>query len=89
MRRLPDAAAEHADIGAAGQRVVVVWRSFDGQRTLLRAWVSADGGQRFTLRELDASAADNDHPRLLRQGGRFFVFWRTVEGARVHEIPAT
>ncbi|WP_374674380.1 hypothetical protein [Ideonella sp.] len=84
---LPDPAAEHADIASAGEQVVVVWRSFDGDRTRLRAWVSTDGGRQFRLREIDATPLDNDHPRLLVRGGRFLVFWRTRQGAVVHDVP--
>jgi hypothetical protein len=85
-RVLPDEAAEHADVASAGERVVIVWRSFDGRQTRLRAWTSEDGGQRFTLQELGATALPNDHPRLLQRGGRFLVFWRSSEGARVETL---
>jgi hypothetical protein len=83
---LPDAAAEHADVAAAGRRVVVAWRSFDGTTTHLRAWVSEDGGARFALRELGRSPAPNDHPRLARRNDRVVVVWRTDPEIRVVPI---
>jgi hypothetical protein len=83
---LPDAAAEHADVAAAGRRVVLVWRSFDGTATRLRAWVSDDGGARFALRELGRSPAPNDHPRLARRDDRVVVVWRTEPEIRVVPI---
>jgi hypothetical protein len=83
---LPDVAAEHADVAAAGRRVVVAWRSFDGNTTHLRAWVSDDGGAHFALRELGRSLAPNDHPRLARRNDHVVVVWRTDPEIRVVPI---
>lgn len=83
---LPDEAAEHADVISAGPRVAIVWRSFDGGQTRLRAWLSADDGRHFVLKDLAATPLDNDHPRLARRGEQLFAFWRTLEGAQVHAL---
>lgn len=83
---LPDPAAEHADVIAQGQRVVMVWRSFDGRATRLRAWISTDGGQRFAVRELAHSPLENDHPRLAQRPGRQVVVWQTSSELRVVPI---
>ena len=83
---LPDAMAEHADVAAIGTRVAVVWRSFDGRRTRLRAWESSDGGRRFTLRELADTPLSNDHPRLARLGERWVVVWRTAREIRIETL---
>ncbi|MEI8304608.1 MAG: sialidase family protein [Burkholderiales bacterium] len=83
---LPDAAAEHADVASLGPHVAVVWRSFDGRRTRLRAWLSDDGGERFTLRELADTPLSNDHPRLARLGERWVVVWRTAREIRVETL---
>ncbi len=83
---LPDAKADHADVAVAGARVVIVWRSFDGERTHLRAWLSTDGGRRFRLRELATSPLENDHPRLVAQGDRIAVVWRTEDEIHVEEL---
>lgn len=85
-RLLPDDAAEHADVISAGRQVAVVWRSFDGQATRLRAWLSRDDGQHFELKELGRSTADNDHPRLARRGDRLFAIWRTEQGVQVEPL---
>ncbi len=79
-RRLPDAAAEHADVVSQGPHVAVVWRSFDGEKHHLRAWLSRDDGASFELRELASSTRDNDHPRLAAAGGRMVAVWRTEDG---------
>ncbi len=85
-RELPDARAEHADLAAAGGRVAIVWRSFDGERTQLRAWLSSDGGRRFRLRELASSPLENDHPRMAVQDGQIVVVWRTEDEIQVHDL---
>jgi hypothetical protein len=83
---LPDERAEHADLAVVGRTVVIAWRSFDGQRTRLRAWISHDGGRRFTLRELGASELQNDHPRLAAHDGSIAVVWRTENDVQVHDL---
>jgi hypothetical protein len=86
VQPLPDAAAEHADVVSAGRNLAIVWRSFDGEATRLRAWVSDDDGRSFRLRELARSADDNDHPRLVRRGGEAFAVWRTAKEVRVERV---
>lgn len=83
---VPDDRAEHADIAAHGKRIVIAWRSFDGERTRLRAWISDDEGRHFSLRELSSSNRENDHPRIAVQGARIAIVWRTEDDIQVHEI---
>lgn len=85
VRELPDPRAEHADIASRGEQVAIAWRSFDGAQTRLRAWVSADAGASFTLRELAASAEQNDFPRLLVTPQDIRVLWRTAK--ETHVLP--
>lgn len=85
-RPLPDEGAEHADLIGAGAKLAIVWRSYDGRATRLRAWLSRDDGRSFVLQELDTSADDNDHPRLVRHGERLFALWRTSKGIHVHAL---
>lgn len=83
---LPDDRAEHAALASAAGTVAIAWRSFDGQATRWRAWVSTDDGRRFTLKELGRAADDNDHPLLVQQGPRILALWRTTEGVRVEHL---
>ena len=85
-RSLPDEGAEHAAILAAGRRLAIVWRSFDGQVTRLRAWISDDDGRSFALRDLARTAEDNDHPLLLARGEDLFAVWRTTQGVQVERM---
>lgn len=86
VRALPDEWAEHADVIAAGAKVAVVWRSVEGARSRLLAWLSRDGGAHFELRELAQRTGENDHPRLARQGERMVVVWRNPQEVQVHEL---
>lgn len=86
VRALPDPYAEHADVVAAGADLAIVWRSFDGRATALRAWLSRDGGRRFILREFASSTDETDHPRLLSRGGRLYALWRTTRGLQLETL---
>jgi hypothetical protein len=83
---LPDARAEHADVLADGQNVAVVWRSSEGAVTSLKAWLSTDSGQNFTLKTLGQATGYNDHPRLAQSGPRMVVVWRNTQETQVHEL---
>jgi hypothetical protein len=83
---LPDERAEHAAVQSVGPHLAIVWRSYDGQATLWRAWVSHDDGRSFVLRELGRSAEDNDHPLLARRGEQIFALWRTTRGVRLERL---
>jgi hypothetical protein len=77
LRRVGAEAAAHADVAAAGNRVVVVWKEFDGTRTQLRAMISDDAGDTWRERTLRASEGASDQPRVLAYAGRLYAFWHT------------
>jgi hypothetical protein len=85
-RVLPDARAEHADVLAAGSHVVVAWRSYDGEVTRLRAWISSDGGNSFSLRDLASSGEESDHPRLVAAPDGIIALWRTAKEIHVFSV---
>ena len=82
---LPDAKAEHADILSSGSKLAIVWRSYDGTKMNLKAWISDDDGQHFKLREIASSKFESDYPRLLSKGRKIFVIWNTT-GKRHVEV---
>lgn len=84
--RLPDPRAEHADVMAYQEKVAVVWRSSDGNKTSLKAWLSRDAGKTFELKDIAATTGNNDHPRLAQFGSRMVVVWRLAEGVKVYDI---
>ncbi len=80
--------AAHADLAVAGERLAIAWKEFDGERTRLRALVSANRGQTFTEQEVDATDGASDQPRVLVRGDALYTFWRTAkEGLRLHRLP--
>lgn len=83
---LPDDRAEHAMVQTSGSRVAIVWRSFDGQATRWRAWLSKDDGRSFAMRELGRSSDDNDHPLLALKGAEIHAVWRTAKGIQVEQL---
>ena len=83
---LPDPRAEHADVMSHQEKVAVVWRSSDGNKTSLKAWLSRDGGKTFELKDIAATTGNNDHPRLAQIGSRMVVVWRLSEGVKAYEI---
>ena len=83
---LPDERAEHADVMAQGKNVAVVWRSSEGMKTTLRAWLSRDGGKRFEIKNIAETNGYNDHPRLVQSNQRMAIVWRLPKGAQVYEI---
>lgn len=88
QRQLGGDRAAHADIAASGERVAIVWKEFDGERTQLHAELSNDVGETFSRRVLAATAGASDQPRVIRRGEAFFAFWRTEdEGMRGYPLP--
>lgn len=71
--------AAHADIAVDGQRLLLVWKEFDGQRTWLRAQRSDDAGVQWRDITLASTSDMSDQPRALVHAGRFHVFWNTRE----------
>jgi hypothetical protein len=80
--------AAHADMAAAGGKLAIAWKEFDGERTQLRAMVSRDGGHSFTDIALAATDGASDQARVIRRKDQLFTFWRTEqEGFRLFPLP--
>ena len=86
VKSLPDARAEHADVMAHKQRVVLVWRSSEGSATSLKAWVSEDDGQSFSLKVLGQTTGPNDHPRIVQRSEKMLVVWRDTKEIKVYDL---
>jgi hypothetical protein len=86
VKALPDARAEHADVLAHKQRVVVVWRSSEGSTSTLKAWVSENEGQSFSVKVLGQTQGPNDHPRLVQRAEKMLVVWRDTKEIKVYDV---
>jgi hypothetical protein len=86
VKALPDARAEHADVLAHKQRVVVVWRSSEGSTSTLKAWISENEGQSFSVRVLGQTQGPNDHPRLVQRAEKMLVVWRDTKEIKVYDV---
>ncbi|MFN3717117.1 MAG: sialidase family protein [Thiobacillus sp.] len=79
--------AAHADLAVSNERIAIVWKEFDGERTRLYAEISVDGGNTFKKLMLATAEKNSDQPRALVRGDELFAFWRTeVEGMRVFPL---
>lgn len=80
--------AARATVRTLGQRVVVAWQEYDGQRLQLRLMQSSDRGEHWSEPRTQASSsAAADYPQLLLGRGRIWLAWHTAaEGLRLFDI---
>lgn len=89
VMRLGGPQAEHAEVAAAGQRVAVVWKEFDGAATGIHAQLSPDGGATWSKYTIASTQGSSDHPHLMRRGAELWLLWRTADdGIIVRKIEA-
>lgn len=83
-----DAQPAHPFVLATGGTVVIAWKEFDGERSLVRAMRSADGGATWSApRQLASTAGGSDHPLLIADKERVYLLWNTLREG-VQFIPA-
>jgi hypothetical protein len=85
--RLGSPTAEHGDVVAFGTSVLLAWKEFDGESTVVRTRYSADGGRNWTAATPFATRGSSDHVHLVHDRNRAWLVWRTaIEGVRVQHI---
>lgn len=68
--------AAHPALLLLGQRLLLAWKYFDGERTQVAVMESSDGGAHWSAQRILASAEGvSDHPYLLASGGRAYLSW--------------
>jgi hypothetical protein len=77
QRRIGGDTAAHADLAIRGDRIAVAWKEFDGTQSVLRTMRSDDGGATWRESRVAASAGATDQPKVLANGGDFYVFWNS------------
>jgi hypothetical protein len=84
----PARQAGHPAVAAAGDRILLAWREFDGQRFTAWAMFSADAGASWGAPQKLAEAAQQaDYALPLLDARQALVVWNTAaEGLRVLEV---
>lgn len=82
--------AAHPALLAMGPRVLLAWKTFDGDTTVVRLIESVDGGRRWSPPRTAATAdAASDYPRLLAHGKSAYLSWSAAgEGYRLIPLDA-
>lgn len=88
QRTVGGSSAAHADIAVSGTLVIIVWKEFDGENTVITAMSSRDGGKSWSAPRKLASTADaSDSPQLIEGKGRAWLSWNSKnEGLRLMEV---
>jgi len=81
----PDRQPARPNVLATSTAVHLVWKEFDGEKSLVRWQVSHDEGRSWSVARIVAETADaSDHPLLIARGDRVFLSWLTRnEGYRL------
>ncbi|NOR70259.1 MAG: exo-alpha-sialidase [Methylomarinum sp.] len=66
----------HPDVISLKQRVVIVWKEFDGEQTSLHTKVSLDRGKSWINKTTGLiSKSKNSHPKLITNNSDIFLSW--------------
>jgi hypothetical protein len=81
----PDRQPSRPFVLAVRSAVHLVWKEFDGEKSIVRGQASGDGGRTWSATRIVAETRDaSDHPLLVARGDRVFLSWLTkVEGYRL------
>lgn len=76
-----DAQPAHPDVIGVGDEVLVVWKEFNGEVSVIRAIRSGDNGATWSAPRTVAETGDaSDHPRLARShDDRVYLSWSTLQ----------
>lgn len=77
--------AAHPALLLRDSEILLAWKAFDGERTVVSIQRSEDGGRSWsTPRGIATAEGASDHPRLVAWGGRAYLSWSAAkEGHRV------
>jgi hypothetical protein len=80
--------AGHPDVLSQGREVILVWKEFDGEVSVVRMIRSHDGGVSWSQPSSAALTHDaSDHPQLTSHSGKFWLSWNAKqEGYRLIEL---
>jgi hypothetical protein len=83
-----DASAGHPSLARMPGRLLLAWKEFTGEQTVIRLIESPDDGRSWSKPVTVASTLrDSDHPFLVARGNRAYLSWHSAdEGLRVLPI---
>ena len=68
----------HADVITLNNRVIIVWKEFDGEQTTLHLKESFDRGETWKNKTTGLqSKSKNSHPKLITNNTDIFLSWTT------------
>ena len=78
----------HADVITLDQRVIIVWKEFDGKQSSLHIKESFDRGLSWSDKTTDlTSSAKNSHPELISNNKDIFLSWTSADkGHRIIKL---
>jgi hypothetical protein len=81
----PSASASHPFIAEVADRLMLVWKEFDGEKTNIKLVESVDEGHSWGAAQSIATTIDaSDHPFILTHGDNAYLSWHTSrEGLRI------
>ncbi|WP_054774045.1 sialidase family protein [Methylogaea oryzae] len=81
--------ASHPHVAVSGDKVVVAWQEFDGQRNVVKTQTSTNRGAYFGEPEVAAQTEGAaDAPFVLNDGQAFYLSWQTQkDGYRLLPLP--
>jgi len=82
--RLPS----HPDVLALKERVIIVWKEFDGEQTTIHAKESVNRGQSWVDKKINLkSKSKNSHPKLITNNRDIFLSWTSkTEGHQLIKL---
>ena len=84
-----NAQASHPYVLSSGRQVYVVWKEFDGEKTVIMGMTSSNGGNGWSSpRVLASTKGASDHPLLVADKLGAYLSWNTQDqGYRLIKIP--
>lgn len=87
-KRIGPPNAAHPALLLLGETLLLAWKAFDGERTVVSVMRSGDGGRNWSAAtDIAATEGASDHPRLVSWNGRAYLSWSAAkEGHRLLPI---
>jgi len=84
----PDHLPSHPDVLTLNNRVIIVWKEFNGKQTTLHAKESLDDGQSWQQKQINLkSNSKNSHPKLISNNKDIYLSWTSeIQGHQLIKL---